>query len=408
MMSRLENPARSIFRPPSRRSFLQSAAALLAVGAGDWVQTDNIRPSKPLFKIHRVSKHVYAAVAQTTPVVNGNSAIIVTQQGLVIVDSQSSPSAAHSLYSQFKSDVVALPVRYLINTHHHLDHAHGNAAYLEMFGPQVDIFSTSFARAALKQAACWFVGFVQRQPVPSSQLQEVPNQERYYAFVESYIGGLREDLPALERRTLLLAGEERAVAQSRLEELSSYFSAMSAFAPALPNITFDGHMVLHCGDVVVEVRHFGRGHTAGDAVVVVPEDRVVVTGDLVQGLEPLLFEAFPDEWPATLLRLAEVDFEFLVPGHGPVQQGRTILSLFKDYLTELNELVLQGISDGKSLSVLQAELVPKRFRSLRNQDFGQTLQRNRENLLGLPAGQPLEPVVSYGVEQVYLYYSKKP
>jgi hypothetical protein len=48
-----------------------------------------------------------------------------------------------------------------------------------------------------------------------------------------------------------------------------------------------------------------------------------------------------------------VDFELLVPGHGPVQQGRMILTLFKDYLTELNELVLQGISAGKNLSVLQ-------------------------------------------------------
>jgi glyoxylase-like metal-dependent hydrolase (beta-lactamase superfamily II) len=385
---------------------LQGAASLLAVGA-DWARTENTRMRTLLFKIDRISRNVYAAVAQTTPVVNGNSAIIVTQRGLVIVDSQSSPSAAHSLYNQFKREVADLPVRYVINTHHHLDHAHGNAAYSEMFGPHADIISTSFARAALKQAARWFVGFVQRQPVPSSQLQEVSNQERYYAFVESYIGGLREGLPVLEGRILQLAGEERAAAQSRLEGLRLYFSEMSAFTPALPNITFDRNMVLHCGDVVVEVRHFGRGHTAGDAVVLVPEDHVVVTGDLVQGLEPLLFEAFPDEWPATLLKLAEVDFEFLVPGHGPVQQGRMILTLFKDYLTELNELVLQGISAGKNLSVLQGELVPTRFGSLRNQDFGQTLQRNRETLLGLPAGQPLEPIVSYGVEQVYFYYSKK-
>ena len=65
MMSRLENPARSILRPPSRRSFLQSAASLLEVGSGDWVQTENILLSKPLFKIHSVSKHLYAAIAQT-------------------------------------------------------------------------------------------------------------------------------------------------------------------------------------------------------------------------------------------------------------------------------------------------------------------------------------------------------
>jgi hypothetical protein len=241
MIRRLENPERSISERPSRRSFLQGAGSLLAVAA-DWPRTTNTRPQTPLFKIDRISQHVYAAIAQTTPVVSGNSAIIVTKQGLVIVDSQSSPSAAHSLCNQFKREVADLPVRYVINTHHHLDHAHGNAAYLEMFGPQADIISTSFARAALKQAARWFVGFVQRRPVPSSQLEEVPNQERYYAFVESYIGGLREGLPKLEGRILQLAGEEQATAQRRLESLRLYFFEMAAFAPALPNITFDQNL----------------------------------------------------------------------------------------------------------------------------------------------------------------------
>jgi hypothetical protein len=151
MIGRLENPERSISGRPSRRSFLQGAGSLLAVGT-DWARTESTRSWTPLFKIDRISKHVYAAIAQTTAVVNGNSAIIVTKRGLVIVDSQSSPSAVQSLYNQFKREVADLPVRYVINTHHHLDHAHGNAAYLEMFGPQADIISTSFAQAALKQA----------------------------------------------------------------------------------------------------------------------------------------------------------------------------------------------------------------------------------------------------------------
>jgi hypothetical protein len=76
-------------------------------------------------------------------------------------------------------------------------------------------------------------------------------------------------------------------------------------------------------------------------------------------------------------------------------------------LTELNQLVREGVSAGESLSTLQADLVPARFHSLSNQDFGQTFQRNREALLGLPPGQPLEPVVSQGVEQVYYYYARK-
>jgi cyclase len=397
----------TLFQQPTRRSILEGGALLLLGGARHLAFAQDTLPPARLFKIERVSKHVYAAIAQTTPVVNGNSAIIVTQKGLVVVDSQSSTAAARSLYGQFKQEAEAAPVRYLINTHHHLDHAHGNAAYAEMFASRMDIVSTDFSRAALDQAASWFRNFLQGGSLSSAQMQEVPNQERYYKFLQNYIGSLKGQLPAMEAQSANLAGAQKAAAQSRLEGLRSYFSEMSRFAPALPNITFDRELSLHCGDVTVEVRSLGRGHTAGDAVVFVPEDRVVVTGDLVHGLEPLLLEAYPDEWPATLNRVAELDFDIVVPGHGPVQHGRTTLNLFRDYLTELNQLVREGVSAGESLSTLQADLVPARFHSLSNQDFGQTFQRNREALLGLPPGQPLEPVVSQGVEQVYYYYARK-
>ncbi len=407
MVQTLKDSQPTFFRQPTRRSFLEGGTLLLLAGASQLPLADDALQPATLFTIERVSKHVYAAIAQTTPVVNGNSAIIVTQKGLVVVDSQSWPSAARCLYSQFKREVEPLPVRFLINTHHHLDHAHGNSAYAEMFGPRIDIVSTDFSRAALEQAARWFNGFLQGRSVPFAQIQKVPNQERYYQFVQGYIGGLKNEIPALEAQVTHLGGAKKAAARNRLQRLRSYFSDMSEFTPALPNITFHHELRLHFDDVTVEVRHLGRGHTAGDAVVFIPEDRVVVTGDLAHGLDPLLFEAYPDEWPATLEILAELEFDILVPGHGPVQRGRTMLTLFRDYLTELNQLVREGVSAGKSLATLRAELVPERFRSLHNQGFGQALQRNREALLGLPPGQPLEPVVSYGVEQVYYYYAKK-
>jgi glyoxylase-like metal-dependent hydrolase (beta-lactamase superfamily II) len=396
----------NVFKHPTRRSFLEGGALLLLGSAGRLAFAADAVPARQ-FKFERVSNHVYGAIAQTTPVVNGNSAIIVTQKGLVVVDSQSSPAAARSLYDQFKQEFETLPVRYLINTHHHLDHAHGNAAYAEMFGSRLDIVSTGFCRAALEQATRWFNGFLQGKSVPSAQLQMVSNQERYYQFVQDYIGGLKKQMPAIEAQTAHLDGPKKAAERIQLEALRSYFSEMSEFAPTLPNITFDRELRLHCGDVTVNVRYLGRGHTAGDAVVLIPEDRVIVTGDLVHGLEPLLLDAYPDEWPATLDRVAELDFDIVVPGHGPVEHGRTTLNLFREYLTELNRLVREGVSAGKSLATLKGELAPERFHSLYNQDFGQTLQRNREALLGLPPGQPLEPVVSQGVEQVYYYYAQK-
>ncbi len=395
------------FKQPTRRSFLEGGGLLLLGAAGHMSLADDAMPSAEMFKIERVSRRVYAAIAQTNPVVNGNSAIIVTEKGLVVVDSQSYPSAAHSLYSQFAREVNDLPVRYLINTHHHLDHAHGNAAYLKMFGPRMDIISTDFSRAALEQAGRWFSAFLQGRPVTPAQVQGVANQEMYYAFLQSYIGSLRDEIPAIDARLAQLNGKNRAAELNRANTLRAYFSDMSRFIPALPNLTFNRNLRLHCGDVTIEILFLGRGHTAGDAVVFVPEDRVVVTGDLVHGLDPLLMEAYPDEWPATVGKLAELEFDSLVPGHGPVQHGRAMLMLFKDYLTELNQLVKDGVTGGKNLVTLQSELTPARLHSLSNHDFGRTMQRNREELLGLAPGQSLSPVVRSEVEQIYNYYVKK-
>jgi len=67
----------------------------------------------------------------------------------------------------------------------HLDHAHGNAAYAEMFGSRIDIVSTDFSRAALDQAAIWFSSFLQGKSLSSAQMQEVPNQGAILSFVQT-------------------------------------------------------------------------------------------------------------------------------------------------------------------------------------------------------------------------------
>ena len=90
----------------------------------------------------------------------------------------------------------------------------------------------------------------------------------------------------------------------------------------------------------------------------------MVTGELVHGLDPLPMEAYPDEWPATVGKIRELEFDSVVPGHGPVQHGRAMLTLFKDYLTELNQLAKNAATDGKNLVTLQSEVTPERLHSL--------------------------------------------
>lgn len=72
------------------------------------------------------------------------------------------------------------------------------------------------------------------------------------------------------------------------------------------------------GDRVVELRHFGRGHTDGDLVVWVPDARCAFTGDLIEQSGPPAYgaDSFPLEWPATLDRLLRTVDGVLVPGHG--------------------------------------------------------------------------------------------
>ncbi|HEV2088355.1 MAG TPA: MBL fold metallo-hydrolase, partial [Cryptosporangiaceae bacterium] len=76
---------------------------------------------------------------------------------------------------------------------------------------------------------------------------------------------------------------------------------------------------LQLGGRTVRLRHHGRGHTDHDLVVVVPDARVVCTGDLVEAGAPPSFEdSYPLEWPATLAAVLRELSGPVVPGHGAV------------------------------------------------------------------------------------------
>ena len=83
---------------------------------------------KDLFELKKVGDGVYAAVAAPAYKVNSNAAVIVTNDGVLVVDSHSKPSAARSVYQQIQA-VTKTPVRKIVNTHFHWDHWQGNEVY---------------------------------------------------------------------------------------------------------------------------------------------------------------------------------------------------------------------------------------------------------------------------------------
>jgi glyoxylase-like metal-dependent hydrolase (beta-lactamase superfamily II) len=87
----------------------------------------------------------------------------------------------------------------------------------------------------------------------------------------------------------------------------------------LPSRTFEGELELHVGDKRVLLIEVGPAHTRGDAVVWVPGDKTLFTGDILfKDAHPVVWEGPVSNWIAALRRLLDMDIETVVPGHGPL------------------------------------------------------------------------------------------
>lgn len=123
-------------------------------------------------------------------------------------------------------------------------------------------------------------------------------------------------------------------------------------AETLPNELFSDVHEVKLGGKTIRAMHLGRGHTGGDLVVLFVDDRVLHTGDL------LFNRRYPNidleaggsirEWIATLDRMLELDFDRVIPGHGPLTD-RSGIRAFQDFLRELWEVGQQAARDGLSL-----------------------------------------------------------
>ena len=104
-----------------------------------------------LFDFKQVAPGVFGAIARPTAMLNCNAAVIVNRDHVLVVDTHSKPSAAKALIRQIREDVTELPVRYVVDSHLHGDHAMGNEAYPEVFGASVEVISSVKTREWLEK-----------------------------------------------------------------------------------------------------------------------------------------------------------------------------------------------------------------------------------------------------------------
>ena len=287
--------------------------ALIAVFAG-WVWLDGRAQSNgPVVsgahRFERVTDGIYYATASGTMTVGANSPIIVTDDETLVVDSEITPAAARALVSDLKA-ITDKPVRYVVDSHYHYDHAHGNQVFMK--DAQV-IGHDNTRKRMLTNVLEQYTYLTSVEPVPAR------------------VAGLRERI-AQEKDPQQKAAMERQVANSL-----AYLEQVKETKVTPPAVTFDKTMTIVRGGREMRLLYLGRGHTDTDVVVFLPKEKIVCTGDLMESVISYMGDAYVDEWPATLDRLMTLDFDTVMPGHGVVFKGKAHIEAFQRYLRDVSK-----------------------------------------------------------------------
>jgi cyclase len=240
--------------------------------------------------IEPVTKNVYAE----TKIRGCNPGYVVTSDGVVVIDTPQLPTQAVKMRKEAEKHG---PIRYLINTEHHIDHIFGNYYFR---GAGIVISHIEVYKAFMVVTSSINPFAYAKEAIPTDD----PEGEQIFPDEQDYF----ED-------------------------------------PNKPTITFEGRMTLRLGKHTFELIST-PGHSKGQIAVYVPEERVVFTGDTIfNQCQTWIYEGNPDQWIASLRMIESLDVDYIIPGHGPICTKQYI-SIQSAFIREWVTAVSLGIAKG--------------------------------------------------------------
>src|SRR5216110_421755 len=238
----------------------------------------------------QLSDNAYAYTAEGDP----NTGVIVGDDAVMVIDTQATPVMAEDVIRRIRQ-VTDKPVKYVLMSHYHAVRVLGASAYAAQ--------------------------------------EIIASQDTYDLIVERGAQDMK----------------------SEIERFPRLFQAVES-VPGLtwPTLVFEQRLTLWLGKLQVEIMQLGRGHTKGDTVVWLPQEKILFSGDLVEyGATPYTGDAYLTDWPATLDAVAALKPAKLVPGRGASLQTqaevRKGLEGTRAFVTEMFEAVKRAASVGKDL-----------------------------------------------------------
>ena len=244
----------------------------------------------------QLSENAYAYTAEGDP----NTGIIIGDDAVLVADAQATPVMAQDVIRRIR-EITDKPIRYVLLTHYHAVRVLGASAY-------------------------------KADHIIASQ----------------------------DTRDLIVERGEQDM-KSEIERFPRLFRSVES-VPGLtwPTLTFKGEMTLWLGKLEVKIMQLGRGHTKGDTVLWLPQQRVLFSGDLVEfGATPYAGDAYFQDWPHTLQAIAALKPAKLVPGRGAAlttpEQVQRGLDDTRNFVSELYASVKAGAASGKDLRAIYGE-----------------------------------------------------
>lgn len=288
----------------------------------------------------------------------GNVTLIEQSDGLVIIDSGLSAANGRAVvrYARSMSDK---PIKAVAITHWHNDHPQGVSAIRDAF-PDVRIIATAATEAGMLGPEASNIGFA-----PDPRFDEA-------------IAKLAEQSKATMQKLLddpATAEDRKARIRLALPQFDQFVEDYRGSYIVPPTETFDRELLLDDSQRPVRLLHLGRANTDGDLVAWLPNERIVVTGDIVVAPTPFGFFSFPGDWIDTIDRIRALGFMTLIPGHGKPQTDSAYLDKLTKAITDIRAKVGPVAKSGVPLGEVRGKLDFANLVEL----FGDT-PRNRQNL----------------------------
>lgn len=264
------------------------------------------------FNLETVADGVYAALA------GSNAGIIDLGGKTLIFDTLSTLGAGKELRFAAES-LTSRPVSYAVNSHAHYDHYHGNA----VFDQQTILISSSITRATIEKEG---VASLER------------NKRNFIAEADSF----REQLAKASD------ADERTRLAATVREYEDFLEGYPTPADLrLPFLTFERKLTFEGSKRTAELITFGGAHSPCDAVLWLPQERILFVADLIiPGDNLLVFMGEPENWLPILDKLEELQPLTIIPGHKGVTTAQAGFGWARDYLGQIFQIAEEAAAAG--------------------------------------------------------------